>query len=120
MRAVVFDLSLVKYGIAKTFGNRFPSLYCARPSCLSLRDIPEPALRGPEWSKVRVEAAGVCGSDIAAILFKMSPSLSPFSSFPCVLGYEIYGRLVEVGPDAKSKGYKEGDRVVVNPAVGCL
>jgi L-iditol 2-dehydrogenase len=49
MRALVFDLSLVKYGLAKAFGKRLPSLYYGRPSCLQLREVPEPSLRGPEW-----------------------------------------------------------------------
>jgi threonine dehydrogenase-like Zn-dependent dehydrogenase len=119
MRAVVFDLSLVKYGLAKAFGKRVPSLYYGRPSCMQLREVPEPSLRGPDWAKVRVESCGFCGSDLSLILFKFSPQMSPFSSMPCVLGHEIYGRLVEVGAGARQDGFREGDRVVVNPAFGC-
>jgi threonine dehydrogenase-like Zn-dependent dehydrogenase len=120
MRAVVFDLSLVKYGLAKAFGKKMPAFYYGRPSCLSMREVPEPALRGPAWTKVAVEACGFCGSDLSTILLKYSPSLSPFSSMPCVLGHEIFGRLAEVGAEARAAGWKEGDRVNVNPAFGCL
>lgn len=119
MRAVVFDLSIAKYALAKALGKRIPSLYYGRPSCLQLRDVPEPSLRGPDWAKVRVEACGFCGSDLSTILFKMSPSMSPFSSFPSVLGHEIFGRLTEVGAEARAAGWKEGDRVAINPAFGC-
>jgi threonine dehydrogenase-like Zn-dependent dehydrogenase len=120
VRAVVFDLSLVRYGLAKAFGKRVPSLYYGRPSCLSLREVPTPTLRGPAWVKVAIEATGFCGSDLSTILLKYSPSLSPFSSMPCVLGHEIFGRIDEVGADARAAGWKEGDRVVVNPSFGCL
>jgi L-iditol 2-dehydrogenase len=119
MRAVVFDLSLIKYGLAKALGKRVPALYYGKPSCLSLRDVPEPTLRGPAWAKVAVESCGFCGSDLSTILLKYSPSLSPFSSMPCVLGHEIFGRLAEVGTDARAAGWREGDRVAVNPAFGC-
>jgi threonine dehydrogenase-like Zn-dependent dehydrogenase len=118
VRALVFDLSLLKYGLAKALGKRLPSFYYGKPSCLSLRDVAEPELRGPEWVKVQVECAGFCGSDLSTILFKYSPSLSPFSSMPCVLGHEIFGRVIEVGGNAKK--WKEGDRVVVNPSFGCV
>jgi L-iditol 2-dehydrogenase len=119
MRAVVFDLNLLKYGLAKALGKRVPSLYYGWPSCLSVREVPEPRLRGPAWAKVSVTACGFCGSDLSTILLKYSPSLSPFSSMPCVLGHEIFGRLSEVGADARAAGWKEGDRVAVNPAFGC-
>ncbi|MDB4968550.1 MAG: Alcohol dehydrogenase GroES domain protein [Myxococcales bacterium] len=119
MRAIVFDLSLARYALAKALGRQIPSLYWGPLSCVSLREVPEPPLRGPAWAKVSVEASGFCGSDLATVLLKMSPALSPFSSFPAVLGHEIFGRLSEVGGDARAAGFKEGDRVVVNPAFGC-
>jgi threonine dehydrogenase-like Zn-dependent dehydrogenase len=119
MRAVVFDLSIPRYLAARALGKRMPSLYYGRGSCLSLREVAEPALPGAAWARVAVDAAGVCGSDIATILLKMSPALSPFSSFPSVMGHEIFGRLAEVGADARARGWREGDRVAVNPAVGC-
>jgi threonine dehydrogenase-like Zn-dependent dehydrogenase len=119
MRAIVFDISLPRYALAKALGKQVPSLYWGPLSCLSLRDVAEPPLRGPAWAKIAVDAAGFCGSDLATVLLKMSPALTPFSSFPAVLGHEIFGRLAEVGSDARAAGFREGDRVVVNPAFGC-
>src|SRR5688572_13273423 len=110
MRAVVFDLSLAKYALARAFGKRVPSLHYGPLSCLSLRDLPAPSLRGPDWARLRVARAGVCGSDIATVMFKMSPALSPFSSMPCVLGHEIFGHLDQVGDAARAGGFREGDR----------
>ena len=34
------------------------------------------------------------------------------SKLPCVLGYEICGKVVEVGSGAKDAGYNVGDKVV--------
>ena len=119
MRGVVFDVSLARYALAKALGKKVPSLYYGALSCLSLREVAEPMLRGPAWAKVAVDAAGFCGSDLATVLLKMSPALTPFSSFPAVLGHEIFGRLTEVGAEARAAGFREGDRVAVNPAFGC-
>jgi threonine dehydrogenase-like Zn-dependent dehydrogenase len=117
LRAVVFDLSIPKYLAAKALGKQLPALYYGRPSCLQFREVAEPALPSSEWVKLKVLGCGLCGSDLATVLFKFSPSLSPFSSFPCVLGHEILGVIVEAGRDAR--GLREGDRVAVNPALGC-
>ena len=109
MRAIVFDLSLPRYALGKAFGKQVPSLYWGPLSCVSLREVPEPPLRGPAWATIAVEATGFCGSDLAAVMLKMSPAMSPFSSFPAVLGHEIFGRLREVGAEARAAGFREGD-----------
>ena len=119
MRGLVFDISIARYALAKALGKQIPSLYWGPLSCLSLREVPEPTLRGPAWAKVAVAAAGFCGSDLSTVLLKMSPALTPFSSFPAVLGHEIFGRIAEVGAEARAAGWKEGDRVAINPAFGC-
>jgi Zn-dependent alcohol dehydrogenase len=53
-----------------------------------------------------VRLAGVCGSDLALLFGKNSPRLSPFFSFPAVLGHEILGEV-------------DGVRVAVNPTTSC-
>lgn len=120
MRALVFDVTIPRYALLRAVGPIAPSLYWAGPlSPIALREVRAPSLRGPEWAVVAVEACGMCGSDLGAILFKMSPALTPFSSTPCVLGHEIAGRLVEVGAAARAAGLREGDRVAVDPSFGC-
>lgn len=54
---------------------------------------------------IAVEAAGVCGSDLALSNGKM-----PFP-VPMVLGHEAAGRIMALGPD--TDGFAEGDRVVM-------
>jgi threonine dehydrogenase-like Zn-dependent dehydrogenase len=52
--------------------------------------------------------SGVCGSDIALLTGKGSAVLSPFISMPAVLGHEVLARVQETG-----------QRVVVDPLLGC-
>jgi threonine dehydrogenase-like Zn-dependent dehydrogenase len=66
---------------------------------------------------VRTRLGGICGSDLNVIALKASPSTSPFSSFPFVLGHENVGDVIEVGPEVTA--VRPGDRVVANPLLCC-
>ena len=47
--------------------------------------------------RIRTQLGGICGSDLNVISLGASPSTSPFSSFPFVLGHENVGEVIEVG-----------------------
>ena len=117
MKGLVFTLSIPKYAVAKAMGGRFPKLHYGRGSCLSLREVPEPRLPGPDWLTLRPRMTGLCGSDMATIFFKASPVLEPFNSFPAVLGHEILAEVPEGGE--RRSGLEPGQRVVVNPLLPC-
>ena len=57
--------------------------------------------------------AGVCGSDLATLSAESSPYFSPITSPPFVMGHEVVGEVVE------GEGFEAGERVVVEPALGC-
>jgi L-iditol 2-dehydrogenase len=59
---------------------------------------------------LRVRGCGLCGSDIAKIV-------APDTRAPLVLGHEVVGDVVEVGPGAT--GFAAGDRVVAAHHVPC-
>ncbi len=60
--------------------------------------------------RVKVEACGVCGSDIHSYFGK-----NPLISYPVVPGHEFSGIIVE----SRSKSFKTGDRVAVDPNIAC-
>lgn len=86
--------------------------------CVSLDDVPEPALPGPDWVRVETSLSGICGSDLAALTAHDSFTLEPFGAFPFTFGHENVGRVAEVGPGVQ--GWNVGDRVIVNPMLACV
>lgn len=117
MKAIVYDFKKTKYIAAKTLGKRFPSLYYGKPSALSLREVEEPSLPNEHWIKITPTYAGLCGSDRGAILYKTSPSLTPFNSFPSILGHEMIGVVTVIGSAVKT--VEVGERIAVDPYIGC-
>lgn len=117
MKAVQFHFSFPRYGLGLALGHLAPSILWSGASCTVMRDVPEPSLPGPDWAKVETTLGGICGTDLGAIYLKTSPYYSPFSSFPFTFGHEVVGKLSEVG--ANVKGWKVGQRVLVNPILGC-
>jgi len=78
---------------------------------LEVRDVPKPRPRAGEVL-LRVSHVGICGSDLH-ILRGEHPRAKP----PLIMGHELSGAVVEVGPDVT--GWKEGDPVVLYPVIGC-
>jgi threonine dehydrogenase-like Zn-dependent dehydrogenase len=74
-------------------------------------------LPGADWVRLRPTMAGVCGTDMALLTGRASAVLSPFASFPAVLGHEVVGVISEVGEVVE--GFAPGDRVVLDPVLGC-
>jgi propanol-preferring alcohol dehydrogenase len=64
----------------------------------------------PEELLVRVEACGVCHSDLHVARGDW-PEVAGAMSYPAILGHEVVGRVVEAG--AAVKGYRGGERVGV-------
>jgi threonine dehydrogenase-like Zn-dependent dehydrogenase len=70
--------------------------------------VPDPP---PGGAVLRVEAVGLCGSDVAQ--FHGVELVPGASVFPIVPGHETVGRVVKLAPDAQL-GVAEGDRVAVD------
>jgi len=117
MKAVQLVESIPRYLLTKAVGTAYrPTFWCPL-SMLQYREVPEPALPGPEWVKVKTRHGGICGSDLHTIFLEDSPALSAFVSFPFTLGHENVGVIAEVGPSVE--GFTPGDRVVVEPLLPC-
>lgn len=80
---------------------------------VSVEEVDAPVV-GPTEVRVRVHAAGVCGSDVGAYLGK--PEYD-FMDLPAVLGHEFAGVVDAVGDAVRT--VEPGDRVVVQPGSPC-
>ena len=78
---------------------------------IKLKDVTR-AEPGRGEVEVRVKAAGLCAGDLYIYLGK-----NPYVTFPRVGGHEIAGVISAVGPGVR--GVAVGERVVVDPFIGC-
>jgi L-iditol 2-dehydrogenase len=85
--------------------------YVVESEKVEIKDINVPALKDDEVL-IKVKTVGVCGSDLH--LFKGTHA---FRKPPAVLGHEVAGDIVEVGKNVTN--FKIGDRVTVEPHLGC-
>lgn len=70
--------------------------------------LPRP---GPGEVRVRVEASGVCGTDLHLLHGAFGARL------PLVPGHEVVGLVDEIGPGVLD--LREGERVVLDPVISC-
>lgn len=119
MKALQFNINVPKFVTAKILGAIFGKgvFYRGPVKTVNLADIPEPVLPSNDWVKVKTILCGFCGSDLNLIHLHDSPTASPFTSFPCIIGHEIVGEIVETG--SQVNGFTVGDRVTINPGLGC-
>jgi L-iditol 2-dehydrogenase len=75
---------------------------------IRIEEMPRPTI-GSDEVMVRIEASGICGSDVIE-WYRIHKA-------PLVLGHEIAGQIVEVGSQVKK--YKPGDRVAASHHVPC-
>src|SRR6185437_4694943 len=80
------------------------------PRAVSVRDVPDPVLPGPEGVIVTVERTAICGSDLH--LYHDAPTGSGIQ-----LGHEAIGTVAAAGPQVRT--VKQGDRVLVSGVIGC-
>jgi len=71
---------------------------------VELRDMPEP-FPGPDEVKIKVEAAGICGSDLHIYQSDIKLAIRP----PVIMGHEFSGVVAEAGSSVSR--WKPGDRV---------
>jgi L-iditol 2-dehydrogenase len=75
---------------------------------IRLEEIPVPGI-GPDELLVRMQACGICGSDVLE-WYRIKKA-------PLVLGHEMTGKIVQAGNNVEK--YKAGDRVFVSHHVPC-
>jgi threonine dehydrogenase-like Zn-dependent dehydrogenase len=114
VRALQYRKSVPRYLLMRAGAKRLTGLGTSRFSPLQLEEILEPELPTPYWVRVKPLLCGICGSDLGTLSAESSPYFSPLTSPPFVMGHEIVGEVVE-----DNGGFSAGERVVVEPALGC-
>lgn len=117
MKAITFAAPIPTYLATLVAGRVSDAFYVGRHACTRLADTDTPRLPTDRWVRVRTRLGGICGSDLNVVTLKASPSTSPFSSFPFVIGHENVGEIVDVGAGVRSAGV--GERVIANPLLCC-
>ena len=114
MLSLVYRKSVPRYLLMRAGAKRIKNLETGRFSPLQLEDAPEPKLPTPEWVRVKPLLSGICGSDLGTLSSQNSPYFSPITSPPFVLGHEVVGIVTD-----DNSGFRAGERVVLEPALGC-
>ncbi len=119
MKALRFNVNVPRFIAAKAAGALLGDrvFYSGPLSSVKLVEAPEPGLPGADWAIIKTYCCGFCGSDLNLILYRESPTGSPFTSFPCIIGHELCGEIVERGGGVK--GFSRGDYVTFSPPLGC-
>lgn len=86
--------------------------FTTSPRQMEMRDVPEPT-PGPDEALLRVEAVGICGSDLHFYLGD-----NPYSTYPQTQGHEICG-VIEGFGGPYTGPLKVGQRVSVEPLRPC-
>ncbi len=93
------------------------------PKDIRVEQYPDPPAPGPGELRVAIAYAGICGTDVHE--YVSGPVFIPWSQphpltghhGPTILGHEMSGTVLEVGPGVK--GFAPGDRVVSDIVLYC-
>ena len=81
------------------------------PNRVAIKQVADPTPL-PSEAVVKVEACGICGTDIHVLRGEFAPT-----RYPIVPGHEFCGEVVAIGNDARN--VKVGDFVAVDPSLFC-
>ncbi|MFU8780387.1 MAG: zinc-dependent alcohol dehydrogenase [Kiritimatiellia bacterium] len=82
---------------------------------LAIREVPEPRLPGHDEVLVRVDAVGICGSDVHNYLEGGIGSRKV--DYPFIPGHEAAGTILALGENVLDR--QVGDRIMIEPAMHC-
>ena len=114
MKALVYRRSVPRYLLAGLASRAFPRRFFPALAPLRLEEIFVNTPAG--WVLVRNRLCGICGSDLRLLRGEESFLMEPYAFFPFVLGHEIVAEVIAAAPDTD---WKPGDRVTVEPFLGC-
>lgn len=118
MKALVFERNLPRF-VAARVASVVGSGRGAGIGPLRLLDRGPPDLPDSEWLPLRPLLSGICGSDLATLDGRSSRYFEDLVSFPFVPGHEVVAVATAEGSDQSGQPVTSGDRVVIEPVLGC-
>ena len=113
MRTIYVDKDIPRALVVKALRPVWRNVAFSAISPSKFAEIPEPALPGSRWVRVRNRLCGICASDVSLLFVEADPDVSPVA-LPgyqrIYLGHETVGEVVEIGSAVTR--VKLGDRVV--------
>jgi 2-desacetyl-2-hydroxyethyl bacteriochlorophyllide A dehydrogenase len=82
-----------------------------KPDDVRVKNVADPT-PGPAEAVIKVDACGICGTDIHVLKGEFAPT-----RYPIIPGHEFCGEVVAIGPDVRN--VKTGDFVAVDPSLFC-
>ena len=82
---------------------------------MEMQDVPVPVIQNDNDVLLKIEYVGVCGSDVH--YYETGRIGSQIVQYPYAVGHECTATVVKIGSGVI--GLKEGDPVVVEPAISC-
>lgn len=91
---------------------KIKAVYINKPGEIETRWVEYPVKKESEVL-IKVDSAGICGSDIGAFR-----GTNPLVTYPRIIGHEVVGVVIQEGKGMPDN-IKEGDRVIVDPYIYC-
>jgi L-iditol 2-dehydrogenase len=122
MRTIYFEKNIPKVLLCMALRPIWPNVVYSPLSPTRMVDVPDTALPGPRWVRVRNHLCGICASDLHLLFVETDPHVAP-AALPGIerryLGHELLGEVTEVGPEVSA--LHVGDRVILDAeAPTCL
>jgi len=115
MHTIYFDVNIPKVLVTKALRPMWRGVVWSPFSPTTVADLPDPALPGPRWIKVRNRVCGIDATDLSVLFVKADPAIAP-AALPgnsrLYLGHEVVSTVTEVG--AGVTRFKPGDRVIMD------
>jgi threonine dehydrogenase-like Zn-dependent dehydrogenase len=118
MKALRVERKITRFAAARV-ASAFGSGKGATFGPLTFGDMAAPSVPAEGWSPVTPVLSGICGSDLSTVDGRSSQYFEGIVSFPFVPGHEVLGLMAADGIAADGSPLAEGQRVVVQPVLGC-
>jgi len=122
MRTILLEKNIPKALLTQALRPLWPGVVFTALSPTREVQLPDPALPGPRWVRLRNRLCGVCASDLHLLNVETDPMVAPVAlpgNTQVYLGHEVVSDVVQVGSGVTS--LKVGDRVIMDAeAANCL